>query len=295
MEQKRNGKFKKIFVIAYSTALIGFTTYAALDTFVIPKAYTVVAQDEGVTEEITAVTANRYEDENIKIEITEYETNDTTVYVADVTLSSADYLQTAFAQNIFGRNIKAETSETAAAHGAILAINGDFYGSRNAGYVIRDGVLYRDTSAGNEGLALMADGSFSFYNEGDISAQQLLADGARETWSFGPALLADGTIQVSETEEVGKAKASNPRTAVGVIDDLHYVLVVSDGRTRASEGLSLYELAAFLQGIGVQEAYNLDGGGSSTMVFNGVVVNNPTTGGSRINERSVSDIVYIGY
>jgi len=73
------------------------------------------------------------------------------------------------------------------------------------------------------------------------------------------------------------------------------VLVVSDGRTSASTGLSLYQLAEFMQGLGVTTAYNLDGGGSSTMYFNGSVVNNPTTDGRTIKERSVSDIVYIGY
>ena len=99
---------------------------------------------------------------------------------------------------------------------------------------------------------------------------------------------------MSEKTEVGRAKASNPRTAIGIIDDLHYVFVVSDGRTNESEGLSLYELAGFFQQIGVKTAYNLDGGGSSTMVFNGEVINNPTTSGSSIKERSISDIIYIG-
>ena len=46
--------------------------------------------------------------------------------------------------------------------------------------------------------------------------------------------------------------------------------------------------------IGCETAYNLDGGGSSTMVFQGEVVNNPTTNGRTIIEREVSDIVYIG-
>ncbi|MBQ1418697.1 MAG: phosphodiester glycosidase family protein, partial [Firmicutes bacterium] len=58
---------------------------------------------------------------------------------------------------------------------------------------------------------------------------------------------------------------------------------------------SLYELAEFLQELGVETAYNLDGGGSSTMVYQGEVVNNPTTSGNSVKERSVSDIVYIGY
>ena len=102
-------------------------------------------------------------------------------------------------------------------------------------------------------------------------------------------------MSVTEDDEVGKAMADNPRTAIGIIDDLHYVFVVSDGRTDESEGLSLYELAEFMQSLGVKTAYNLDGGGSSTMVFNGEVINNPTTNGNSIKERSVSDIVYIGY
>ena len=89
--------------------------------------------------------------------------------------------------------------------------------------------------------------------------------------------------------------ASNPRTAMGIIDENHYVFIVSDGRTSESEGLSLYELATFAKTLGVKTLYNLDGGGSSTMYFNGKVINNPTTNGNKISERSVSDIVYICY
>ena len=116
--------------------------------------------------------------------------------------------------------------------------------------------------------------------------------GVWQAFSFGPALVEDSSVTVDENAEVAKAKASNPRTAIGVIDANHFVFVVSDGRTSESEGLSLYELATFMKGLGVETAYNLDGGGSSTMYFNGYVVNNPTTGGG-IKERSVSDIVYI--
>ena len=88
---------------------------------------------------------------------------------------------------------------------------------------------------------------------------------------------------------------SNPRTAIGQISEGHYLLVVSDGRTKESTGLSLRQLAELMQSLGAQIAYNLDGGGSSTMVFQGRVVNSPTTNGRSIRERSVSDIVYIGY
>ena len=49
-----------------------------------------------------------------------------------------------------------------------------------------------------------------------------------------------------------------------------------------------------MEQLGAETAYNLDGGGSSTMVFEGSVINNPTTSGNSIKERRVSDIVYIG-
>ena len=162
--------------------------------------------------------------------------------------------------------------------------------------MIRGGVLYRDTAAKNqEDLVIWSDGSFSIIREAEISARELLEQGAWQVFSFGPGLLEEGELLVDARDEVDRAKTSNPRTALGQIGEGHYVLVVSDGRSDESEGLSLYELAQFLQTLGVQTAYNLDGGGSSTMVFMGEVVNKPTTGGSKISERSVSDIVCIGY
>lgn len=244
---------------------------------------------------IQGTVTGTYEDARVSITITQTEAYDTDIYVADILLSSPDALCTALAYDTYGRNVKQETSAIADANDAILAINGDFYGARTEGYVIRDGVVYRDTPGRNrEGLAILEDGSFLMYEEDEISAQSLVEQGARQAFSFGPALLSDGTITVSETEEVGKAMASNPRTAIGMVEDLHYVFVVSDGRTGASEGLSLYELAQVMQSIGVKDAYNLDGGGSSTMVFMGEVVNNPTTSGKKTGERAVSDIIYIG-
>ena len=234
-----------------------------------------------------------YEDGNIKITYTQYTTNDTTIHVADVQLSSAEYLKTAFADNTYGKNVTQTTSDIAAANNAVLAINRDYYGVQEKGYVIRNGVLYREAAADNDVLCIYGDGSMKVVDPSSVTAQELLDQGVWQAFSFGPGLLEDGDIPISLDTEVGRAKASNPRTAIGIIDDLHYVFVVSDGRSDESEGLSLYELAVFMQELGVKTAYNLDGGGSSTMYFNGNVVNNPTSG-FRDDERKVSDIIYIG-
>ena len=55
----------------------------------------------------------------------------------------------------------------------------------------------------------------------------------------------------------------------------------------------MFELAEVMQGLGCETAYNLDGGGSSTMWFMGEIINVPTSGWG-VGERRVSDIVYIG-
>ena len=231
----------------------------------------------------------------MSISLSTYYENDTTVYVADIQVDSPELLKTALSRNSYGRNVTAATSDTAANVDAILAINGDNYGSREKGYVIRNGVLYRDTaSKGQEDLVIYADGSFEVINESEISAQELIDSGAVHVFSFGPGLIEDGEISVDADDEVDRAKASNPRTAIGILDENHYVFVVSDGRSNESEGLTLKELALFMQRLGVQYAYNLDGGGSSTMVFLDEVINNPTSGHSN-GERAVTDIVYIGY
>jgi len=234
-----------------------------------------------------------YTADGLTVTLNQYRVEDTTVYVADVITDDPAALQTALAGDTYGRNVTDTTSGIAADNGAVLAINGDFYGARTSGYVIRNGVLYRDTSSGSEDLVIWADGSLSIIDEDEVTAQELLDQGAVQVLSFGPALVEDGQVTVTESDEVGKAKASNPRTAIGIIEEGHYLFVVSDGRTDESEGLTLKQLADFMESLGVTTAYNLDGGGSSTMVFQGQVVNNPTTGGSSIKERSVSDIVYV--
>ena len=299
---------KKRYAYASVVALLltGSFSYSMLKTFVLAETISTVASTSSSTNTATAsqaaktatVTDSSYKDDNISINLTETTVNNTQVYVADITVSSSEYLKTAFAQNAFGTNVTAKTSETAADNNAILAVNGDYYGANSTGYVIRNGVVYRDTvreDSSNGDLAIYKDGSFKIIYEDQISADQLVKDGVVNLLAFGPALVENGEIAVGTNEEVGQAMASNPRTAIGIIDENNYIIVVSDGRTSESKGLSLYQMAEVMKSYGVKMAYNLDGGGSSTLYFNGQVINKPTTGGNKISERAVSDIVYIGY
>lgn len=304
--RKKTGKGHLAWGIFYGIALTGFTVYTLLDAFVLPK--NVVALENNNTERQTieetgtiegkqaVVTKNSYESEDISINITTKYEYDTKIYIADVIVSDVSFLRAGLANGVFGRNIKETTSDIAKENNAIFAINGDFYGFRDSGPVIRNGVLYRSNkrSGSNDVLAVYNDGSFVTLKEENVDAQNLLDSGVLQLFSFGPTLVDNGQISVSANQEVEQSMNSNPRTAIGMISPLHYVFVVSDGRTSESAGLSLAQLAAVMQDAGCQCAYNLDGGGSSTMWFMGDVVNNPTTNGNSISERKVSDIVYIG-
>ena len=235
-----------------------------------------------------------YSDSKNKITVTQYRAYDSNIYVADVEVTDGTSILSAFANNTYGRNITDTTSDMAEENNAVLAINGDYYGARQSGYVIRNGVVYRNQGSNGEDMVISKDGSLSFISESDTTTDSLIQKQAWQVLSFGPVLVENGQIAVTENDEVGMAMASNPRTAIGTVAKNHYLFVVSDGRTSESAGLSLYELANFMKSLGATNVYNLDGGGSSTMVFQGEVVNNPTTNGNKISERAVSDILYIG-
>ena len=239
-----------------------------------------------------------YKDDNISIKIRRLKRYESKVYVADVYLTSPEYLKTSVATKSLGKSegtVRAQADKV----NAILAINGD-YCFRRLSYIIREGEVLIDTiryDTGFEALAIKYDGTlFPFYAK-DYTVQELLDMGCYNVFDFGPTLVRDGEIAVTPDTEVAitGSGAVNPRTAIGWVDGLHYKMVVVDGRSDVSRGVTLYELADILKEQGCTFAYNLDGGGSTTMYFNGEIVNQPMTYQNQYLERTISDIVYIGY
>ncbi|UCG86056.1 MAG: phosphodiester glycosidase family protein [Gemmatimonadota bacterium] len=99
--------------------------------------------------------------------------------------------------------------------------------------------------------------------------------------SAGPALVVDGRIDVTTDQEVFFGTSIpdvHPRTAAGRTRDGSLILMVVDGRQTVSRGVNLEELAAMMLDVGAVDALNLDGGGSSTLVVNGVLLNRPAGG-----------------
>ena len=186
------------------------------------------------------------------------------------------------------------TSHAANRLGAILAING-CYSSPNLGYtVVRDGVIWNGAEKStwlpaiyskHNGLFLSAWESGGTPGIAGKNVQELVDGGLfTDSFCFGPPILSGGEIKA------GSDTSRAQRTFMGTNGDAGDVwLVVSDGRYNdgKSAGLTYREMAAYLQSKGCTFGVPLDGGGSSTMVFQGKVLN-----AANGNQRAVVDFVY---
>ena len=241
-----------------------------------------------------------YETDTIKITIDRwcyaFNRTECRFFVADIVVSDPAQLQTAFAGEKYTASAAEATSEIAMRHDAVLAINGDYYNYKdNYGMIIRNGMLYRSASSTRDHLLVYTDGTFkglfaADYVEG--SGEQYIADGVVQSFAFGPLLVSGGQATTMPDKYIVSTDDTirEPRTAIGMVDKNHYVIIVADGRRNgwSEKGMTLQELQQLFIEQGCEIAYNLDGGGSTTLVVNGERLNRSS--GSR--ERDVSDIVY---
>ena len=228
-----------------------------------------------------------YTSGNISIKIRQFEDYDSQVYFADIYVKDISYLKTAFGKDTYGRNFTERVKDIARDKGAVLAINGDYYGAREDGVVIRNGELYRDDpNLDCDVCVIYWDGGMDIIDKDQFNAEEAMAAGAYQAWCFGPNLLdEDGRALQGIRSSVSE---DNPRTAIGYFRPGHYAFVVVDGRNSYSDGVTLDELAKIMESIGCEMAYNLDGGNSSAMVYDGQNVNRPSQGG-----REISDVIMI--
>ncbi len=118
-------------------------------------------------------------------------------------------------------------------------------------------------------------------------------EGVSDAIGGGPALVRDGKIVLPTDEEFtgGQLQPRYPRTAVGQLADGRIVLVAVDGGHAWSAGIDVRGLAEELLRLGVVNGMALDSGGSTTMAFDGSVLNAPSAG----SERAVSNALMVFY
>ncbi|MDR0897561.1 MAG: phosphodiester glycosidase family protein [Oscillospiraceae bacterium] len=233
-----------------------------------------------------------YEDERISVNVAQHSRDDYVYFVADIQLTDASQLAYAFAGERYGSATE-PLSDIAQRHSPVLAINGDYYSFHNNGIIIRGGELFRSKNSTRALLIVENDGDLRVMTDRSEAqsrvANRLMDEGVLHTFEFGPVLVhnGEGISLKSSILRVGN-EYLEPRTAIGQIGPLHYLVIVVDGRSEGySEGCSLSDLRALFVEYGAQVAFNLDGGGSTTLWFDGEVINRPAAG----EEREVSDIV----
>ena len=210
-----------------------------------------------------------------------------TYYLADIYLKDITSFRAALARDTYGSGYRDEITNMAALTNALLAVNGDYYGNTSEGVVIRNGVIFRANRTDCDVCVLYYDGTMRVMPGSSFTVEDAIADGAWQAWTFGPALLDGAGNPISSFASTGRIISANPRTAIGYYEPGHYCLVVVDGRGD-SAGMTLPQLSQLFADLGCKAAYNLDGGNSSVMVWQGDVINDPSGGG-----RESSDAVLI--
>ncbi len=253
-------------------------------------------EERTTEEETTTSEADNYDyyynDGEVRIAITKVVERSAhqTYYVADVQLSSVKYFKSLFAYGRYSTNLRQGTTTMAKMSGSIFAVSGDYYNQRSNSVVIRNGVLYSEDDPERDILIMYENGDLEVIHSGQCpSGEELIDMGVINSYSFGPGIVENGKAVDEVRYTSSYIKERHPRMLIGQVDTLHYIFVAVDGRDENAIGMDIYECGELMESLGCEVAYNLDGGGSTTMVFDGKIVNVPSQG----SERSISDAIGI--
>jgi len=244
-------------------------------------------------------TENSYRSANVAIEVSKVSagTADRPIvyYVADIYLKDLSSFRTALAyefkdQNQGSRKNVMSTLQLSELTGSLVAISGDNYTFRKEGLIaVRNGVeWYNQTPLTDDICVLYYDGTMETYRADDTRADQIAAIYDKkpyQIWTFGPELLIDG-----EVPEQFYKNNENPLSGVGYFEPGHYCFILVDGRQSGySWGMNYTQFAQVFKDLGCKVAYNLDGGDTAVMTFNGAWRSQPQDE----KPRDTSDILYI--
>lgn len=251
------------------------------------------ARYDGFSYDGFKITDSSYYSENLAIEVYTAEDKTKAIYsdyfvyhVADIHLQNIADFRTASAGHDF-RSLEASFPNSIGKRvNALLACTGDYYVD-NKGLLIRNGILYKNYKGRFDICVLYRDGTIKTFKPDEYETKEIIDSDPWQVWSFGPSLLnRDGSARSDWGDS--QIASRNPRCILGYYEPGHYALIVIDGRqSKYSMGLTLDDLAKFCQSFGFSVAYNLDGGKTAAMCWQGKVYSKPENGG-----RSVSDIIY---
>ena len=233
-----------------------------------------------------------YDDGTLSVRVVPDMAHDTKIYYVYVKITDASQLRTATA-GAPKSQVQAKATSMALRNNAVLAINGDFYCGHTSGIVYRQGQLVRHVPAyTRDGLILDENGDLHILPA--VSAKDIEAFQAeheiRDAFCFGPGLIIDGERAVFNYRD--KTSCGYPTRAQRMIfcqtGPLEYLFFATEGPEQDQPGLTVPECVELLEALGtVKQAYNLDGGNSTSIVLGGEKLN---AQGYKI--RDIGDIIY---
>lgn len=254
-----------------------------------------------VADQANYLSETHYLDETLEVNITTDRYLDSTIWIAEVHIVDPSQLRTAFCGS-YSSGKTAGAAKIANRVNAVFACNGDYYSYHfDTGVVIRNGKQYRKRpNKKNDVLLIDTQGNLSCVisptKDSFEEVYTAMGGPAEEggtilhAFTFGPALVVDGEPAHDEFVRPDNGhKVMAQRTVIAQKEPLTYLFISCSGpESQNSRGMTLDEMAAYVHSLGVTTAYNLDGGSSSTLVFNGEKINSLDTG----KVRPVSDIIY---
>ena len=211
-----------------------------------------------------------YKSSTLNIDLKRKSTHGIPYWVAVVQTTNASQLKSALSYGTYG-GARQTTSSAVSSNGGVIGINGSAFSYQTGkpsplGMCIKNGVIYGNYHTSYSVMAVKNDGTIYTPKMG-LLGDVLLKAGVKDTYNFGPVLIKNGKAQPAWAETA----KYYPRTAVGMVKPGKYVLLVTD--TGTYSGLNHWDLVNIFNSYGCQYAYNLDGGGSVTMYYNGKVMN----------------------
>lgn len=263
---------------AESTVTIGGQTYPTLSW--------------EATEAVYAPHADRYaegdmgyHDDSIDVRIETFRAYDTNIMAVYVTLTDVSQFRTAFA----GRTIHSQSTTPVHKIGkrvhAVLAINDDYCNYHAEGIVVRNGKLLRmKPHPHRDALFVDKNGDFTLIRGCSKEQYEEIADTVLHSFCFGPAVVMDGQpitqeqVNNSNRQNCGPGKPTQ-RITISQTGHLQYLILSTEGpENKGSRGLTILEMAQLCVDMGLDNAYNLDGGSSSTVAMNNRKINSLSSG-----------------
>lgn len=232
-----------------------------------------------------------YVDPSISVKIESGRVDETNYLVARVKIANASQIRSAMAQT-YSNPSKVFGASMAKRANAVFAVNGDYFSARmNVGYVARQGKVYRTKCDGRYDVLIIDDkGDLHIFKNATNDAIAAFDGVVVNGYTFGPGLVIDSVAQTGYQDMDNAALKPAQRMCIAQVGELEYLCICSEGpEDPGSVGLTLEQFTQLVASFeGVQNAYNLDGGSSSTMVFQNQKINSP----KNPKKRELCDILY---